>query len=75
MSTVTRDMFDRFMTPNYAPAKIIPVRGEGSRVWDQDGRCYIDFAGGIAVTALGHGHPEVVCALTSLAAPAPLPRR
>jgi succinylornithine transaminase family protein len=63
MSTVTRDMFDRFMTPNYAPAKIIPVRGEGSRVWDQDGRCYIDFAGGIAVTALGHGHPEVVGAL------------
>jgi acetylornithine/N-succinyldiaminopimelate aminotransferase len=63
MSTVNREMFDQFMTPNYAPAKIIPVRGEGSRVWDQDNRCYIDFAGGIAVTALGHGHPEVVGAL------------
>ncbi len=63
MTTVTRDMYDRYLVPNYAPAKIIPVRGEGSRVWDQDGRCYVDFAGGIAVTALGHGHPEVVGAL------------
>ncbi len=63
MSTVTREMYDQFMTPNYSPAKIIPVRGEGSRVWDQDERCYIDFAGGIAVTALGHGHPAVVGAL------------
>ncbi|MCZ7599709.1 MAG: aspartate aminotransferase family protein [Gammaproteobacteria bacterium] len=63
MSTVSREMFDQFMTPNYAPAKIIPVRGEGSRVWDQDGRCYVDFAGGIAVTALGHAHPRVLGAL------------
>ncbi len=63
MSTVSREMFDQFMTPNYAPAKVIPVRGEGSRVWDQDGRCYVDFAGGIAVTALGHAHPQVVGAL------------
>lgn len=60
MSTVTRELFDQFMAPNYAPARIIPVRGEGSRVWDQEGRCYVDFAGGIAVTALGHAHPEVV---------------
>ncbi len=63
MSTLSREMFDQYMTPNYAPASIIPVRGEGSRVWDQDDRCYIDFAGGIAVTALGHGHPDVVGAL------------
>jgi hypothetical protein len=32
---VTREVFDEVMVPNYAPAKIIPVRGEGSRVWDQ----------------------------------------
>ncbi|KAA3633096.1 MAG: aminotransferase class III-fold pyridoxal phosphate-dependent enzyme, partial [Proteobacteria bacterium] len=60
MSTVTREMFDQYMAPNYAPAKIIPVRGKGSRVWDQEGRCYVDFAGGIAVTALGHAHPDIV---------------
>ena len=52
---VTRQLFDDVMVPNYAPAAIIPVRGEGSRLWDQDGRDYIDFAGGIAVTGLGHG--------------------
>ncbi len=45
----------------------IPVRGEGSRVWDQDGRMYIDFASGVAVTALGHCHPALVRALTEQA--------
>jgi acetylornithine/N-succinyldiaminopimelate aminotransferase len=48
------------MVPNYAPSAIIPVRGEGSRVWDKEGKEYIDFAGGIAVTALGHSHPTLV---------------
>jgi acetylornithine/N-succinyldiaminopimelate aminotransferase len=47
------------MVPNYSPAPFIPVKGKGSRVWDQDGREYIDFATGIAVTSLGHLHPEV----------------
>ncbi len=60
MSSITREMYDKYLTPNYSPANIIPVRGEGARVWDQEGRCYVDFAGGIAVTALGHAHPEVV---------------
>jgi acetylornithine/N-succinyldiaminopimelate aminotransferase len=49
---VTRATFDAVMVPCYAPAPFIPVRGEGSRVWDQDGRMYIDFASGVAVTAL-----------------------
>lgn len=61
MSTeVTRATFDDVMVPTYAPSKIIPVRGEGSRVWDKEGKEYIDFAGGIAVTALGHSHPTLV---------------
>ncbi|HOB62805.1 MAG TPA: aspartate aminotransferase family protein [Candidatus Competibacteraceae bacterium] len=64
---VTRALFDEFMVPNYAPAAIIPVRGEGSRLWDQEGREYIDFAGGIAVTGLGHAHPQLVAALTEQA--------
>ena len=50
MTRVTRDMYDQYLVPNYSPAAVIPVRGEGSRIWDQDDRCYIDFAGGIAVT-------------------------
>ena len=60
---VTREMFDRLMVPCYAPASFVPVRGEGSRVWDQQGRMYIDFASGVAVTALGHCHPAMVRAL------------
>ncbi|MBU2023270.1 MAG: aminotransferase class III-fold pyridoxal phosphate-dependent enzyme, partial [Gammaproteobacteria bacterium] len=57
---VTRATFDEVMVPNYAPSAIIPVRGEGSRVWDKEGKEYIDFAGGIAVTALGHSNPTLV---------------
>ncbi|KAA0019677.1 aspartate aminotransferase family protein [Salinicola corii] len=63
----TRDDFDRYMTPNYSPQQAIPVRGEGSRLWDQAGKEYIDFAGGIAVNALGHCHPALVDALTTQA--------
>lgn len=61
--TPTRDDFDRYMLPNYSPQRIVPVRGEGSRLWDQAGREYIDFAGGIAVNGLGHCHPKLVKAL------------
>ena len=61
--SVTRDLFDEVMVPNYSPAAIIPVRGEGSRVWDQDDKEYVDFAGGIAVNCLGHCHPNLVNAL------------
>src|SRR5512137_364240 len=60
---VTRALFDEVMVPCFAPAPFVPVRGEGSRVWDQDGRMYIDFGSGVAVTALGHCHPAMVRAL------------
>ena len=62
-TTPSREDFDRYMVPNYAPQQVIPVRGAGSRLWDQEGREYIDFAGGIAVNALGHCHPVLVEAL------------
>ena len=42
---VTRDLFNEVMVPNYNPAAIIPVKGLGSRLWDQAGTEYIDFAG------------------------------
>ena len=64
---IQRADFDQFMVPNYAPAPFIPVRGLGSRVWDQSGRELVDFAGGIAVNALGHCHPRLVEALTEQA--------
>lgn len=52
------------MVPCYNPMEMIPVKGEGSRIWDQNGNEYIDFAGGIAVSCLGHCHPVMVNALT-----------
>ncbi len=64
---VDRSDFDRVMVPNYAPVDMVPVRGLGSRLWDQQGRDYIDLAGGIAVNALGHAHPGLVEALTEQA--------
>ncbi|MCX8700016.1 aspartate aminotransferase family protein [Gilliamella sp. B2840] len=60
---ITRQLFDKVILPVYAPAQFIPIKGQGSRVWDQNGEEYIDFAGGIAVNALGHCHPKLVKAL------------
>lgn len=56
-----------YITPNFSFAQIIPDHGVGSRVWDTEGKEYIDLAGGIAVNALGHCHPELVAALTEQA--------
>jgi succinylornithine transaminase family protein len=61
--TVSRQTFNEVMLPNYQPADLIPVRGAGSRFWDQQNREYVDFACGIAVTVLGHCHPRLVAAL------------
>ena len=66
--SVSRENFDQWIVPTYAPASFIPVRAEGSTLWDQQGRSYIDFAGGIAVNALGHAHPELQQALQQQAA-------
>jgi len=60
---VTREDFDNVMVPNYAPAAMIPVRGQGSRVWDQADNEYIDFTAGIAVSCLGHCYPPLVATL------------
>ncbi len=48
--------------PTYARADVTIVRGEGCRVWDDAGRSYLDFVGGIAVVGLGHGHPAATAA-------------
>ena len=59
----TRQDFDQYMVPVFAPASFILVKGDGAKLWAQDGKDYIDFAGGIAVNALGHAHPVAVKAL------------
>jgi acetylornithine aminotransferase len=49
---------------NYGTPRLPLVRGEGTRLWDADGKQYLDFVGGIAVNALGHAHPAVVEAVS-----------
>jgi acetylornithine/N-succinyldiaminopimelate aminotransferase len=53
--------------PTYAPPKIQFVRGRGTELWDSAGRRYLDFLCGLAVTGLGHAHPEVAAALAEQA--------
>jgi len=60
---ITRETFDRVMFQTYVPAAFVPVRALGSRIWDGEGRDYIDLAGGVAVLSLGHCHPALVAAL------------
>ena len=59
-----RGEYDNVMLPNYSPANFVPKKAEGSLVWDQDDKEYIDFGGGIAVNSLGHSHPSLIKALT-----------
>lgn len=61
---VTRQTFDQVLVPTYAPADMVPVRASGLDVWDQDGKHYLDFTSGIAVSSLGHANPLLVEALT-----------
>ena len=55
--------WDAVMMRNYGTPPVALVRGSGSRVWDADGRDYLDLLGGIAVSSLGHAHPAVVDAV------------
>jgi succinylornithine aminotransferase len=61
---VTRQTFDEVLVPTYAPAAMVPVRASGLDLWDQEGKHYLDFTAGIAVTSLGHANPALVDALT-----------
>ncbi|MFF3981376.1 acetylornithine transaminase [Streptomyces sp. NPDC001828] len=56
------------MMDNYGTPPLALVRGEGSTVWDEAGRAYTDFTGGIAVNALGHAHPGLLSAVSEQAA-------
>ena len=56
--------FEKFVVPSYTRFDLVLERGEGSYVWDVDGKRYLDLAGGIAVCSLGHAHPEIKEALT-----------
>jgi len=59
---------DRYLMTTAKRFPLALVRGEGARVWDSEGKEYLDFTGGIAVTALGHSHPKVVGTMREQAA-------
>jgi acetylornithine/N-succinyldiaminopimelate aminotransferase len=55
-------LHDQYVMPTYAPALAL-VKGEGTKVWDADGKEYLDFLAGISVLNVGHSHPTVVAAV------------
>ena len=59
----TRELHDRYVVPTYARFDLRLARGRGTEVWDEDGKRYLDFGAGIAVTSIGHAHPRVVRAM------------
>ena len=61
------ELFNRYVMPTYAPS-IVLTRGKGTKVWDADGKVYLDFAAGISVLNVGHSHPHVVEAIVAQAA-------
>ena len=61
-------MTDRsYLMSTYPPTSVTFVRGEGSRLWDDAGKTYLDFLSGLGVTSLGHAHPEVAAAVADQA--------
>ncbi len=64
MTTTLQERYSASLMNTFGPPKLVLARGEGARVWDVDGKEYLDLLGGIAVNALGHGHPAVVEAVT-----------
>ena len=61
--TAIKNLFQRNVIPSYARFDIVLSYGRGSLVWDAAGKRYVDFGGGIAVSALGHAHPAITDAL------------
>jgi acetylornithine/N-succinyldiaminopimelate aminotransferase len=63
----TAELYARHVVPTYGRFPLCLERGKGARVWDEDGREYLDFTSGIAVNALGHAHPALQKAITAQA--------
>jgi len=61
--TSTADLYDAHVMKNYGRPALTLTRGLGTQVWDDQGRSYLDFTSGIAVSALGHCHPHWVAAI------------
>ncbi|KKJ01356.1 aspartate aminotransferase family protein [Prochlorothrix hollandica] len=62
--TYNTETFDRYVMQTYGRFPIALERGKGCRVWDTQGRAYLDFVAGIATCTLGHAHPAIIAAVT-----------
>jgi acetylornithine/N-succinyldiaminopimelate aminotransferase len=60
-----QERYPEALMNTFGPPRLALVRGQGAHVWDEDGTEYVDLLGGIAVNALGHGHPALVEAVTT----------
>ena len=68
MPPTTTELFNDFVMPTYGRFDLELVRGEGTHVWDESGKSYLDFGAGIAVCSLGHSHPAVTKTISDQAA-------
>ncbi len=62
-ASTTRELFDRYVIPTYGRFDLRLARGQGTEVWDEAGKRYLDFGAGIAVTSIGHCHPRVIATM------------
>ncbi len=67
-SAQVKETYDKYVIGNYGRAPIAVARAAGSRVWDAEGKCYLDLLPGLGVNGLGHCHPRVVAAIAQQAA-------
>jgi len=67
-SKTLMELSQKYMANTYNRYALVPVRGKGTRLWDAEGREYLDFVSGLAVCNLGHCHPKVVKAIQEQAA-------
>ena len=67
-TTPTAELFRDYVMPTYGRFDLALSRGEGTRVWDEAGKVYLDFGAGIAVCSLGHSHPKLTKAISEQAA-------
>ena len=69
------ELENRYSAPNYAPLPVVLTRGEGSYLWDTEGKRYVDMMSAYSAVSVGHAHPRILAALTAQANRLAVPSR
>jgi len=69
------ELESRSSAPNYAPLPVVLTRGEGSYLWDTEGKRYVDMMSAYSAVSVGHAHPRILAALTAQANRLAVPSR